>query len=405
MKGYSKKSLMFIMSFLLVQFFVFGQNPDLDKLKKEQVRLEEEIKFTKEQISKIAEKKNHSLSELEALNQQIKARQAIIANYNQQIQLIQNDITDTKSIISSMQKDIELLKKNYAALVYKTYTSQNSYNRMLFVFAAKDFNEAYKRISYLRQFTNFRKTQAELIVKTQANLEKELQKLESNKTEKQNLLHAEWNQKKSLGEEKQALDNKVNTYKSEEQRYIAEIRKKEAARSQLKRQISKLIAEARSKANSNTNSSDFSLTPEARKLSADFSHNKGKLPWPVTHGSIVRSFGKKLHPILRNPPVYENNNGIDIATAKNAPVRAIFNGTVASIFYSPVFQNGIIIAHGNYFSVYTMLDKVDVREGQKVNTKEIIGSAYFDPESNRSEVHLEIWQGQTLLNPSLWISR
>lgn len=390
---------------LISQITSLGQNPDLDKLKKEQAQLEEEIKLTKQQIAEIAEKKNHSLSELEALNQQIEVRQAIIENYNQQINLTQIDILDTKNLISSMKKDIDLLKKNYASLVYKTYTSQNSYKRMLFVFASDNFNQAYKRVNYLRQFSDFRKSQAELIVKTQENLEQELVRLEENKKVKQNLLNAEWNQKKALGNEKQTLDNKVDAYKSEEQKYLAEIRKKEFARSQLKTQISNLIAEARAKANTSGSSSSFSLTPEARKLSSDFTNNKGKLPWPVSHGSIIRGFGKKLHPILRNPPVYENNNGIDIATTKNADIRAIFNGTVASIFYSPVFQNGIIISHGNYFTVYTMLDQVSVTEGQQVETKQILGKAYFNPNTNRSEVHLEIWQSQTLLNPSLWISR
>jgi len=381
---------------------VSGQD-NLEKLKAEQEQLAREINFTKQKISEIRKKKTSSLTELETLNKQIEVRKAMIANINAQVRAINRQIAETATVIQTMQEDLEKMKESYAALVYQAYVNQNSYNRLLFVFASDDFNDALKRITYLKRFSEFRKEQAELISKTQESLQRKIALLQQKRDEKSQLLNAEWEQKKELGMEQRELRQKVNCYQSEEARYLAEVRKKEAAAAQLNQQIARLIAEANKK--NSGSASTFSLTPEARALSSEFVSNKGKLPWPVERGTIIRGFGKKLHPVLRDPPVYENNNGIDISTTRHAPVRAVFQGTVATVFYSPVFHNGIIINHGEYYTVYTMLDEVYVKEGDKVSTKQQIGRAWFNEQENSSEVHLEIWKGQTLMNPALWIYR
>ena len=147
---------------------------------------------------------------------------------------------------------------------------------------------------------------------------------------------------------------------------------------------------------------DVRLTPEAKLLSDNFASNKNKLPWPVERGTIIRGFGKKAHPVYKN--VQTNNNGVDISTTENAQVRAVFDGVVEKVFFTPVYQWGIIISHGDYFTIYYNLKEVSVKEKAKVSTKQRIGTAYTNPSSNNTEIHLEIWQNETLLNPSLWLT-
>jgi septal ring factor EnvC (AmiA/AmiB activator) len=156
------------------------------------------------------------------------------------------------------------------------------------------------------------------------------------------------------------------------------------------------------KPNRTTTSATPTMTPEATALSNSFSSNQGALPWPVERGVITEYFGSHAHPVLDG--VMINNNGIDITTDAGSGVRAIFEGTVSSVVSNPSFQNAIIIKHGEYFSVYSNVTNVQVRAGDKVKTKQRIGTVHTNAD-NQSEMHLEIWRGTNKLNPSSWVAR
>jgi len=143
-------------------------------------------------------------------------------------------------------------------------------------------------------------------------------------------------------------------------------------------------------------------TPEARALSNKFESNRGKLPWPVNKGYISKRFGKSKHPYLKY--IETNNNGIDIATKKNAAVMAIFNGEVANVLFNPGFQAAVIVKHGKYFTVYGNIKEAIVKTGDKVATGQKIGVVYTDETQNKTEVHLEIWNGSKKMNPSYWVA-
>jgi murein DD-endopeptidase MepM/ murein hydrolase activator NlpD len=138
-------------------------------------------------------------------------------------------------------------------------------------------------------------------------------------------------------------------------------------------------------------------------ISKNFEGNKGKLPWPVERGTIVERFGKHAHPVLKD--VIVENNGIDISTTDGATVRCLFDGEVVNVIFNPSFQKGVIIKHGEYYTVYTHLSSVSVSAGDKVSTKQKIGNAWEDPDEGTTEVHLEIWKGTVILDPGLWISK
>ncbi|HIP32141.1 MAG TPA: M23 family metallopeptidase, partial [Crocinitomicaceae bacterium] len=194
------------------------------------------------------------------------------------------------------------------------------------------------------------------------------------------------------------LRNKINTA----------IRKEIAAAEARRRK-----AEAARKKNNPTaatttvaKTTSFASTKESVRLSASFEGNKGRLPWPVSKGSITEKFGKNPHPTLKN--VYTNNRGIDISSPKNAQVRAVFEGEVTSVLSIPGAGKVIILKHGNYRTVYSNLKDTYVSKGDKVTTKKVIGSLLTKDKQNMSVVHFELHKvvgsSVTCLNPSLWVS-
>ena len=144
------------------------------------------------------------------------------------------------------------------------------------------------------------------------------------------------------------------------------------------------------------------LTPDEQLLSSSFEGNKGKLPWPSVHGIITSTFGTHDHPIL--PGIKTVNNGIDIATARNARVRAVFDGKVSGVISIPGSGKAIIIRHGEYLSVYSNLSEVFVKMGDKIKTKDDIGVVMTDNEESKTELHFEIWKGKVLMNPASWLT-
>jgi murein DD-endopeptidase MepM/ murein hydrolase activator NlpD len=150
---------------------------------------------------------------------------------------------------------------------------------------------------------------------------------------------------------------------------------------------------------------EVTLTPEAKELNADFEKNKGKLPWPVEKGVITSRYGKQPHPVL--PGIVIENNGIDITTEKGAGVRAVFRGEVSSVIVIPGAGKAVIVSHGAYRTVYSNLRDVSVVKGQKVETKQVVGTVLTD--DNGSVAHIEIWkitsEGLVKVDPALWIYR
>ena len=146
------------------------------------------------------------------------------------------------------------------------------------------------------------------------------------------------------------------------------------------------------------------LTPEEENIAMNFANNKGKLPWPTERGIIVEKFGEHQHPVLKN--VKTNNNGIDIATIEKGEIRAIFDGEVRKIVAIKGANSTVLIKHGNFFSVYQNLVEVNVKNGEKVKTKQKIGIVYSNRDSERDNVvHLEIWENNVKMNPEAWIAK
>ncbi len=409
----SYRGLPFILAVITLSFLQ-GFSQDRDKLEKERKKLEKEIEFTKKLLAETSENKKISMSQLDALKQQIRLREKVIGNISKEKSVLDEQLDETNSIIDALEQDLEELKTEYAGMLYNIYKNRSALNQLIFVFNAKDFNDAFMRLRYLQQFGQFRKRQAELIEETKHTLEKKKGEQVSRITDKQKLLDDEQGQRKKLDEEIKEKDRIVASLRQQEVTLKAEMEKKQRDMENLNKKINEVIAriaeEERKKAEAaakkkttttTTATNVLSATPEAAKLSADFASNQGRLPWPVEKGIISLSFGKHQHPLLKHVEI--NNNGVDIRTNENSQVRSVFSGTVVTVMYNPGFQRAVMVRHGEFFSVYSNLKEVFVRSGEEITIKQPIGLVHTDEKDGESKVHLEIWRGQQLLNPALWI--
>ena len=386
--------------------FLIPKDDDRSQLERERQKLLNQIETSNELLSQTKKNKSKSITHLRALQNKIEKRNALIANLGSEASMIEADIQQKNELIASLENDLTRLRDNYSAMVRAAYKHQIGFSEWMFIFSADDFNKAFKRMRYLREYAHYRKQQAELIGKTKTSFEARLIELELDKSTKQKLQLQYAGQISELKDEKTEENRLVSGLKSKESKIKREIAAKRKNADKLQKEIEDIIRReielARLKAKDKSGSS-LAITPEAAKLSAGFSSNKGKLPWPVEKGIIISSFGEHPHPVLSG--VKTKNNGVDIKTETNATVRSVFDGAVVSVMYNPGFQTAVLVKHGDFFSLYSNLKEAFVTKGDKVTTKQTLGLAYTEKGDNSTEVHLEIWKSTSQLNPALWIYR
>ncbi len=397
------------LTFLILLFTLgtlFAQSKS--DLEKKKAQLRNEIEVANKILEDTRRNKNVSLNQLIALNKKISSRTELIQTIQREIRLLQAQIDQTTDGINSLESDLKILKEEYAKIIYFAYKNKNASQRIMFLFSAKDFNQAYKRLRYLQQYSEYRKTQKELIEKTQKNLSDKRADLELKKNDKTTLLSSMESEKQHLSLEKSEQTNVVNGLQKKEKELKAQLAEKQKAEARLNKAIEDIIRKeieaARKKAAKEGKApvkEGFALTPEAQKLSDDFASNKGKLPWPVEQGVITETFGVHPHPVLKG--IETNNNGIDIGTNQGAVVRALFDGEVSGIIVIPGAGKAVLLRHGEYLSVYSNLADVMVHSGQKILTKQSLGTVLTRDEDSKTEMNLQIWKSTVKMNPETWL--
>ncbi|MCJ8210693.1 peptidoglycan DD-metalloendopeptidase family protein [Mucilaginibacter sp. RS28] len=408
------------------------------ELKRKREQLNRELQQLNDELRETQKNKKTTLKELNNLKAQISLREDKINNLNAEIRLLGNQINQNTNTVHTLQSQLDQLKKEYAAMIVFAYHNQSAYNKLMFIFASKDFNQAYKRLKYLQQFGNYRERQAASIQGTQHELNNKISELDRTKKEQYNLLEDQEKEKETLGKQKndqlQVISNlskqqgEINKQIRDGQRQMAQIdrqiritirreieeaRRQEEARLAAQRAAEAKAAAERAKAagtaapvasnrpapkSTSSNSELLNATPEAAKLSNDFLGNRGRLPWPVANGVITQEFGMNYIEGIKT-----DNPGIDIRTGANAAVRAIFSGEVTSINnISGTYL--VVIRHGEYFTAYANLKSVSVSKGAKVDIKQTLGTVATDAATGETQVHFELYKGQTAVNPKIWLA-
>ncbi len=403
-------SRFFISTYILMLLTLFAsvaKGQGKQELQQKKKQLQKEIIYTNKLLNETAENKKASINQLVQLNKKIGAREELIRTMNQEIDLIDFSIDSNQTVLDSLNSTLKSLKDEYAKILRNAYKNRSAYDQLMFVFSSQDFNQAFKRLKYLQQFTRYRKSQVFKIEYTQEQLNKQLIELEAVKQSKKNLLASIQNEFQKLGSEKYQKQTVVNQLQGREKELKKQLQDKKKASQQLEKAIERIIAEEIRKARdaakkAGKDSKGYPLTPEAKELSNSFTANQGKLPWPVLEGLITEKFGEHPHPAL--PGVKVQNNGIDISTTKGSIIRSIFEGEVTAVIIIPGGGKGLMIRHGEYLSVYTYFKELYVKKGDKVTTKQDLGVVVTD-DDNKTNLHLEIWKNTTKLNPQLWLYR
>jgi septal ring factor EnvC (AmiA/AmiB activator) len=404
---------------LLIFFALQLTAQDKVKLQQRKKELEKEIAETNKLIQDISKDKTLSLSQITILNKKIKDRQELIRFYNNEISSINSNINENNKTISNLQQDLKLLKDNYASIIRKAYISRGKYVPIIYIFSAQNFNQAFRRMKYLQSFNEYRRKQASEIQLVQQALTEKTAMLRTDLDSKRVLLNNEQSQQKELDKEKNEKEKAVQSLSKKEKQLKKDLEKKQANARKLDAEIKRVIeaeirkereraaaaalAAAAAKGEKAPASTTLRVSPETKLVSDKFESNKGRLPWPVDKGIITERFGAHKHPDM--PNIVLNNNGINIATTKGAPVKAIFEGDVAAVFTVPGGNKAVIVRHGEYLSVYANLAEVSVSQGNKVKVGQTLGAVFTDSDDNKTEAHLEIWKDKTKLNPEDWIAR
>lgn len=391
----------FFTCLLATSFLIFAQNASSqsqNELNNQLLQLEKEIAYTNVLLNTTLKSRDDSYYKIELIARQIKRHENVLVTIQKEINNINRDI-DTKQLeIRKKEAELTALKEEYAKMIYFANRNRNNYDKLMFIFSSEDFNQAYKRIKYFEQYSQYRKNQVKLINDRQKALDLDVKQLEQNRAEKLDLRLKETQTKEKLSLQKTEQQRGLNRLKSKEKNLKSELQKKERQKAALKREIEKLIA------NEAEIIKKFSLTPAELALSDNFENNQGKLPWPVERGVLFSSFGEHAHPYIKGIKI--RNDGIDIATDEGSQARAVFDGEVRSIISVPGTGNyAVLIKHGNYFTLYSNIKKATVSPGQKVKAKQSIGLIYKNPDDQSTKLQFQLWKNTTKMNPINWLAK
>ncbi|NOX87269.1 MAG: peptidoglycan DD-metalloendopeptidase family protein [Chlorobi bacterium] len=363
-------------------------------------KLEKEIEYTGKLIGKTRKDKSVTVNELRLLNSQIERRKELIETLQTEIKRLNTDIENDEASIDRLNKKLAEVKKKYAGIVYFAYHHQTAYNKLIFLFSAEDFNQAYQRLRYLEQLAAYLRKEADNIRKLEKEKEDDLAALNRQVEEKKALLDNENLQMSKLEQEKARKNQLIKQLSGKEKQLKARLRKKQKEAERLNKKIRDIIArETKAKTSARTGKK-YVLTPAEKALSANFAENKGKLPWPVERGVVSETFGVHQHPVLKY--VKTRNNGINITTDKGTDARCVFSGEVVSIARITTTNQAVIVKHGDYFTVYSNLIEVYVSKGDHVKVKQPLGKIYTNPDG-QTRLHFEVWKGKEFQNPAYWI--
>ena len=434
-----------LLSLVLLASFAFARAQSSAELKKKQAEIQREIDELRQQLDQTKKYKRQSLSELNLVQKKLRLRESQIRNINNQIDLIQGNINQNWRDIVKLRAELDTLKLQYQESVVYAYMNRSNYDFLNFIFSAGSFNDALKRMAYLKSYRSYREQQATNYRNTWTQLQQKIDGLNKNKAEKSAALEEQNKQFKVLADEKKEKDAVVSKIKSQEKELLNDMAAKRKQDNKLKSAISaairREIAEAKKRAAAEREKKEkedaarrAAAANEAKKDEADagkpnaatrpakparenkplsvlessediklvsdnFEKNRGSLPWPVNAGRVAMGFGRQKYEGLT---VDYDNPGITIEADAGNSVKAVFDGEVVSVISIGPVQ-GVIIRHGKYFTTYSNLSSVSVNKGSQVKIGQVIGKL-DEKDSGRGELEFIITNDKnTNLNPEQWL--
>ena len=401
---------------------MYSQPPTQEELEERKAKIQLEIQEKEQLLQSVKSKEKSVVTQLQIQKEKIGLKEKLIKTTEKQTKLLGNDIYVNQIKINQLNRDLEQLRKDYTAMILKSYKSRSEQSRAMFLLSSDNFLQAYKRAQYMKQYASYRKMQGQEIEGKTKQLVGYTNKIVVQKTEKEKLIAENENEKRELVKEKKEQEKIASQIQKQKGKIIAEIKKKQQETKKIDAQIQKLIREtiaaankktaaAKAKANPKTTTAESTkavessakivLTSEGQLVANNFRANKGKLPWPVEKGVVSLPYGDQPHPVYRTLTVH--NSGVEITTENGASARSVFGGEVTKVIKLSPLNIAVFIQHGDYFTVYQNLISVTVSVGDKVSTKQNIGKIRTNGDTGKTILKFLILQNTTYNNPASWL--
>ncbi|MDR2125594.1 MAG: peptidoglycan DD-metalloendopeptidase family protein [Prevotellaceae bacterium] len=383
-----------IFGFLFATVALFSQSAE-EKLIKSKKAAEKEIEQISNQISKNTKAKQSKTTYLSLLNSRIAQRKKLISDTDIQISITENEIEKNNKKIDEIRHQINRLKDSYSELVVNIYTNRKKATWLMYVFASEDFSQAYRRLKYLQSYADVVFVQAKKIEQTNQKMAQEIALLSDKKQELDIYKSERSKEIERLTKDEEDAKQILKGLKNEEAKLKKRLQRKRSDLAALNKKIEELMKKEIAK----DKSAGISKSPENVKLSANFTANRGRLPWPVGQGRIVSFFGN--HSVSQH--VQLDNTAIDISTVAGENVLAIFDGVVTSVAPATGLNLCVLVRHGEYFTSYSRLGSVKVKAGEAVKTGTVLGKVANRNDDDGSQLNFGLWKDGKALNPLLWL--
>lgn len=399
-------SVVFLLLIISLQT-MFSQD-DIATVRRQYQEALERIEATDKALSANEKSVKNQLYRYNVINDQVKESQRYLNRLNAEYNKTRKAIGKLNEEIKALHAELKKRQDQYAKMVRQLYIRLSDNDKLMFIFAAEDLNQSWRRMRYLNDYAKYQRKQAELIKEKQAEIEAAKVELEAKRKEQADLVAEQSAEQKRLQKERSKQNSIVQNLKKKRSSLQAELRRDKQRAERLNSKIEEIIAAENKKSSASGSSgtaSAYAMNVDEKKLATEFGNNKGKLPFPVSEpGTIIVHFGEQKHKDMKY--VQTNSSGIDIQTKSGASARAIFKGTVSRVFSVQGTNFSIIVRHGNYLSVYSNLEKVSVKAGQTVKIGDKLGTIYSDPEQNNLTImHFQIWKDLQKLDPELWLKK
>ena len=419
------RKILTILLTLLTMTVSVGQT--IKELEEQRKNALKRLETTSKVLSETKKTQQTSLNKLNIINRSINERKSLINNINKEISALDNEIRKLNNEMRKLERELETYKADYANMVREAYIYRSVYSKILFLLSAETFDQSFRRLRYMQEYTAYRKDQMRKIEETQLEIAKKTEQLAQHKKTQVDIKNQKNTEQQKLVADQRKENSVYTDLRKRERTLQTDLQRQQKIANDLNKKIEQLIAEEIRKAEEKRRKEEeakrakdpdrkepvttprapekgYPLTKEEQLISGNFAANSGRLPWPVERGFVSGKFGIQPHPTLKY--VTTNNKGVYIQTPAKTNARAVFEGVVTQRFSVPGSNNGVIIQHGQYRTVYANLTNIYVRVGQKVNARQNIGQIYTDPESdNKTELFFQIWKDRTILNPESWIAR
>ena len=445
------KIVVTFLSIFVLSLSAIAQTPatsEQQELERQRQQLKREIEETQDLLNKNKKNTKENISKLALINKKLSLQENIIDNINRDINLLNNTIYKSQRDINKMQLILDTLKQDYAKSMVYSYKNRNNSDFLNFIFSASSFNDAIKRITYLKSYRNYREMQGENILRTQELLRARIEELSGTKKKKSvvlqiqgkevDILQTQQEEKnqvvKQLKEQGKELNKQVAAKKKQMQkvsnaitaairRAIEEAKRETAAKANADKKIRD--AELKAAKNSNDNNADIANTKSISKvprkeaasappvvkgsellnttaainLNENFKKNQGILPWPVDKGYILLHYGNN-----KVGSMVITSDGISIGCDVGTPVKIIFGGEVVLVNNYDDVQM-VVVKHGSYFTGYSNLSGVNLNKGQTVQTGQVIGKVAANLDGiGAMDLIISNEKGADL-NPEVWLRR